>query len=201
MSWHDDQFSGLTQECPGLDMFTLYDKPVAGKKYTKSLTANVDSELYDIARDLAHHPNAPFSGSVSAMVRHFIVHGVEELQLWLSDSDRTMLRLLKDLHRRQTTEEYILTLESKLDTQIEIMQAWTAAHEWHAVFADLQVLTETVRLFPERAWRTRAAKAFLSHAGLKRLQRTWGDVMKEEDEVMWGKVLELFRWWEEVVDA
>ncbi len=184
-----------------MDMYTLYDKPTSGRKYNKSLTANVDTELYEIARDLAHNPNAPFNGSVSTMVRHFIVHGVEELQEWLSDADRTMLRLLKDLHRRQTTEEYILTLASKLDTQIEIMQAWTAAHEWQAVFADLQVLTETVRRFPERAWRTRAAKAFLSHGGMKRLQRTWGETMKEEDPATWEKVLEVFKWWEGVIDA
>lgn len=177
------------------DRFTeLYDVGPEGRKYNRGLTIQVDADMYLLLQALAHHPRLPFQGNMSAMGRHAYASVIESLTAYLEDGGRTTWEGLRRGQQRLTYERYVVSIEDQLDTQVEMLEAWTASKEWAQVARDLETALDTVLSFPEqdRAWRTRAAQGWLKHNGVRRLYNLWEDTMKEESKGSWKRVEAVF---------
>ena len=192
MTWPDDIARSLPRRDLDLTQ-VLYDTPASGRKYNASLSTNLEKEFREAVVELAHDPRLPFEGSIATLGRHAYGALVEDLQAFLSSESKIMWQMLRNGQRRLTTEKYIIKIEDQLTQQVDILREWTLVHEWDAVFQDVQEAVKAIGEYPVRAWRTRAARGWLTHAGLKELRKRWESAMQEEEPATWGLMVELFQ--------
>lgn len=184
----------------GTDLFDiLYDAPASGRNFTKPLNTQVDPDMYEVAVQLVHHPDLPFSGSISMMGRHVWAAGLIAMQEFLEAGGTTLLKRFKEAQQRSTMELLILQYENNMNDQVDILRAHTVARSWEDVNRVLALEAKFIDDLPHRSWRTRVAEAWLKHAGVKGLMRNWEVTMREESPVVWDKMRDIFVHWEAVV--
>ena len=194
--WKDEIYRSLPLAGVDLDK-ALYGEPPDNRKYTRSVTINMDVDMYELLRTLAHHIDLPFNGNLNSLGRHALATFIEGLQKYLDGNGVTMLRKMEEAYRRQTTEMYVVMIDEHLSAQVDILQAWTASREWETIYQDLAVAAKAIDDFPHRAWRRRAALGWLQQPGVQGLLLGWEQTMKQEAPGVWQRVVELFGHWEE----
>ena len=177
----------------------LWNKPsTSTKKFQRSMTTDMEQEMYDAARNLAHDPRLPFQGNVAAMGRHFFAWGIESLRLFLDTETDMLWRRLLAAQRRATSEWYVLKIDELLDQQVEFLQQWTAAEEWGAVYEDIRLAAADIAAYERVEFKRRAARGWLQHRGIKALLAKWEATMAEEEPETWRKIMEIFDWFQTV---
>ena len=193
----DEQFHGLPH--PTVNMTdTLWITQDNNRKFTRKWPSNIDADMYQALQDLTHDPRLPFQGSGSALARHFFAAGIESLRTFLSADVDVMWRRLLIGRRHLTNEQYVLEIEEQIDKQVDHLRQWSIAGEWETVYSDLQQQAEFIDGFPTPAWKRRAAQGWLKHKGLKTLLKEWETRMQDEAPLVFDKVREVFRYWEEL---
>ena len=179
----------------------LYDTAPSGRKYTRTITVNVDPDMYQAAQDLASHRALPFNGSLSGLAREALATRIESLRDYLAGVPRTLWVVLREEVQRATAESYILTIDNLLDMAADNLRRLTMARSWTGVYKSLEASARAVDEFPESEWKVLVARGWLEHPGVQALKRAWAQDMMQEDGASWQRVVEVFKRLEEAADG
>ena len=168
------------------------------KRYVKTWSIQVDSDMYQVLQAMVNHPALPFMGNGSAMGRHFLAAGIRSLEAYLDPDLQTTWRRLLNTQRRLTNEWYVLKIDEHLDMQVESLREWTLSGEWEAVVKDLRLAMGDMAAYERPEFKRRVAQAWLRHKGVKQLLAAWEVRMKDESPQSWAQVVEVFGVFEEV---
>lgn len=197
-----DQYVVSTLPSMKLDDFsTLYDDKPSSRKFNRTISTPVDSDMYAAVQDLIANRDLPFAGNMAAFGRHVFAAGIDSLQLFLDKDVRTLWSALQSSQRRLTAERYVVTAEEQVKEAAELLESWTDVREWDAVYADLSFAAQAITDLPIPAWRRRVANEWLSNREIKRLLATWQELMPEDSPETWRKVINVWNMFRRIAEG
>ncbi len=165
----------------------LEDTPPSGRKYTRQIPVSVEPEMYDLIRDLAHHPDLPFNGNMAAFGRRAFRDLVTGTQKFLADDRKSLQAHLRGLQRRLSAERYVVSTDEMLDTQATNFKVLTTSRDWSWIEDDLEQWIERLNDMPPR-WRRMVASRWNRHEGLETLVSVWAREIHGDDPATWARV-------------
>ena len=167
----------------------MYDVPVSGRRFSRSIHFQLDSDDYQAVQDLSHHPGLPFHGSLSALMRHYTGSGNRSLRESLRPERRGQWEVYEEAALHWTNERHITTIHEQIDVGVDVLSVWTMAREWVAVANNISFVAENIRSYPNPVWRTFAARGWTQHTGVRRLLHQWEEQMRTDAAEQWSRVL------------
>lgn len=199
--WDSEKMTGLA---PDKDVTVshlrslLWDETASTRKYSRTLSIAVDSDMYEAIQNIIAHKNMPFNGSISVFGRHAIAVALDNLKEWLDADQRTIFDTLLRQQRRLTRERFVVEADELVEEQAEFLRFWTDRRKWASVVKDLHAFADEVRQYDMVEWKQHVANRWLQHPQIKGLLKRWENEMAEDDPAAWRKVRDVFAWWEGV---
>ena len=177
----------------------LFDTPSSTeRRYTKTMSINMEPEMFVMVQNLAAAGVLPFDGSQSAFGRHAIGIVSEALQEYVDEDVKTIFAAMMAQTRRLTRERIILEVDELIDQQVDHLAFWSKKGKWSRVLGSLEHWLEETRAYPVFEWKEHAAQQVLRDEGVRKLRGQWDGLMKDEDVRSWRKVGQVFRGFEEL---
>lgn len=175
---------------------TLWDTVPDGKKLAHRVSVRLPQDLYNvITSGLIHENSLPFQGNLEHFLVYAAAEATDSLKNFVAGGHKTMIHGIRRMQEHLSTERYVITIEESIGQQVENLKIWTGVQEWQSVIDDLVVWAGIVDELPQRVWKARAAKSWLTNREVKKLRNIWLQEMEPEEA---RKVNEVFEHWEQL---
>lgn len=179
-----------------LNIDTLWDAIPDGKKLGNRVGVRLPLDLYNvICGGLINNSALPFSGSLEQFITYACAETADNLKNFLDSGHRSMLHGVRQMQKHLSAERWVITIEEQVNQQVDTLKVWTAVQEWPSVIYDLHTWAGMIDELPEKAWRARAARTWMTNRGVKELRNIWVGEMPGEE---YRKVEKIFVHWEQL---